>query len=563
MPMIARPSGGTGASSWDQVSGKPSTFPPETPIAQSDVAGLSDDLAGRLKLHATKYDPICVVSGFTVSLSSGDWVVSAGSCAIGGRLYAYGGETIATGALGDGDYRLTAALVDGAIAIQVAIEAHQLPLDTEIPIAYSVVSSGNATLVYDRRNMLVGPTQMPWDPQGIKDLLILTAGTYADAWCNDALGSRFDPYFALSQAWCFVPYCPAQVKDLCDLVLAMHNNLADVSKVPAAFGTATWLALHGTTHSGAGDPGAFTPAYWGWRVDDPGGTPVIVRSDAHDSMAALLVRCMVRLARLGGSYATWWDSNWSLLAEIVYYNLLLPLHNTGPGYATAPFQDKDVYANLLTGDNIEVWRALADLVAWVTAHGNGTQTSWIAAQSVATKRDQVRDAIAGFWDNVPGEDGLENLAWYYPVGGPRPANGHDTLYPATFPYMMALLYRAPLYHGAVDAVTLWNERTRRFQECVRVLDALAPYHGRSARFGNVYSYAAMFAAAYASIGLWERARDCLDFFVRHHLRDGQLRFANGADVGWALYAWDALHGAPDAMGRWFEGGFVAAPSYAA
>ena len=42
--------GGTGEAAWDEITGKPSTYPPTLPIAQSGVTNLTTDLAAKAPL---------------------------------------------------------------------------------------------------------------------------------------------------------------------------------------------------------------------------------------------------------------------------------------------------------------------------------------------------------------------------------------------------------------------------------------------------------------------------------------------------------------------------------
>lgn len=44
------PSGGGGSTAWDDITGKPATFPPTVPIAQADITGLTTDLAAKAPL---------------------------------------------------------------------------------------------------------------------------------------------------------------------------------------------------------------------------------------------------------------------------------------------------------------------------------------------------------------------------------------------------------------------------------------------------------------------------------------------------------------------------------
>lgn len=57
--MSYNPSGGGGSSSWTSITGKPSTFPPETPQAISHITGLQTALDG--KQAAGSYQPLATV----------------------------------------------------------------------------------------------------------------------------------------------------------------------------------------------------------------------------------------------------------------------------------------------------------------------------------------------------------------------------------------------------------------------------------------------------------------------------------------------------------------------
>lgn len=529
-------------------------------LVSGTSASVQRALDGGYELHKRLgFDPVGVVSGLlpaangsglTVTVSAGSYVDESGELrAVAQGTVDFTGQT-------NGDYIIK--INDGALSYSSATGA--LPAAGDLPLAYATKNTASVTPVYDVRNMIVGggaTSRMPWATTPYKDLCVVSSGTYQNAWKNDMIG-RFDPYFALLGAWAFVDDEPAEVQALCDRVLAMWNNVADTSKIPAAYGTTTWLSLHGTTHAGAGDPGSFTPAYWPWRVnpsdyyDFEGSSYTPVRADSHDSYAAVLVRTMVRLARLGGSYATWWDTNFAVLKEIVYYNLLLPMQNVGGGYMTSVFQDKDVYAYCLTGDNCEVWRALADLCAWVTTHAVGAQTTWLSTNSVTTARDNVANGIHSAW-NYDADPANEYLNWFYEIGVGWGGNDHSRFYPEMWAYLMPILFRAPLYTAAVDDRTLLMERLRRMQVSLNALGENAPYAGRSARYGGVYNYSAMFAAMYASAGLYDESRSCVEFWKRNQLRDGAYNWLNIADIGWIKYADDCVAGNPDAMGPWFEG----------
>lgn len=539
-----------GVSSWNDLTDKPSTFAPSSHThPQSQVTAVEADLAGRFDLiQAHGLDPVCLVSGGGESHTGLELTVESGVYLDEDGTRTSFAETVLdfTGQA-NGEYIVSVA--GGTVAY--AVWTGQLPAAGELPLYW--VTKGTSTLssVVETANLLVTPGtsgRTAFTPGPFRDLVKISSGTYQNGIKFDPVaGAQWDPYFGLPLAWACAERDPEFGQLCCERCLSMWNNVADVSKVPAAYGTTTWLALHGTTHAGAGDPGGFNPSYWPWRVTTPEGTPVIVRADSHDSYAAWLVIAMVRLGRAD---TTWWDANFAVLKEIVYYNLLLPMQNVGGGYLTSVFQDTAVYGYCLTGDNCEVWRALTELSNWIAEHANGTQTTWATTNNLAAAITNVANGLHSAWDASDPAD--QFLNWFYEIGVGWGGNDHDRFYPELWVYLMPLLFRAPLYQGAVDALTKWNARMERITVCLDRIAANAPYAGRSGRYNTVFGYSAMWAAAFASIGMFDESRRCSEHWTRHHLRDGTFRYAGSFDVAWILYAMDCVSGIrPDAMGEWF------------
>lgn len=533
---------------YSQVSG-PVAGGVALPIAQANVTALEADLAGRFDLiQAHGLDPVCLVSGCEGSAVGLVLTVTAGVYLDEDGTRRTTAETVIdfTGLTNGTEHLVVAS--GGTVAREAW--SGQLPGAGDLPLFW--ITKGASTLtVVETANRLVTPGtsgRTAFTPGPFRELVTIQSGTFADGIKYDQVaGAQWDPYFGLPFAWANAERDPAMGQACCELVLAMWNNVADTSKVPVAFGTDTWLSLMGTTHAGAGDPGGFTPAYWPYRVTTPEGTPVIVRADSHDSYAAWLVLTMVRLGRAD---TTWWDAQFAVLKEIVYYNLLLPMQNVTGGYLTSVFQDKDVYNFCLVGDNCEVWRALVELSNWIAEHANGTQTTWATTNNLATAITNVGNGIHTAWDATDPDD--QFLHWFFEIGVGFGGNDHSRFYPELWVYLMPLLFRVPLYQGAVDALTKWNERMARIRICLDRIAANAPFAGRSGRYNTVFSYAAMFAAAFASCGLFAEASACVDFWTKHHLRDGTFRYAGSFDVAWILFAQDCVSGSnPDAMGEWF------------
>lgn len=544
-----------GVSSWNDLTDKPSTFAPSSHThPQSQVTAVEADLAGRFDLiEGSGRDPVGVVSGLGYSAAGTVLTVEAGTYTDStGRLVTVAEDDLDFSGETNGSEWYV--MVEAGVLTYEAWTSH-LPDADQLPL-YWVTKGASSLTVVDVANRIVRPQtegRTPFAPIPYKDLLKVASGAYANGWKKDPIGTM-DGYFSLPLAWALAERETADAKLCCERFLSMWNNVADASKVPVAYGTDTWLALHGTTHAGAGDPGGFTPAYWPWRAtpadfyDFEGSAKTISRADSHDSYAAWLVKAMVRIGRVD---TAWWDSNFAVLKEVVYYNLLLPLQNVGGGYLTSVFQDKDVYAYCLVGDNCEVWRALADLCAWITEHANGTQTTWLSTNNVATARDNIANGIHSAWHS-DADPANEYLHWYYEIGVGFGGNDHSRYYPEMWVYLMPLVFRAPLYSAAVNARTLFNERMRRIQVCLDKVAQNAPYAGRTGRYGGVFPYEAMWAAAFASIGLFDEARECVASFKRNRLRDGAYNYVSAFDVAWIVYAEDCIGGVrPDAMGEWF------------
>ncbi|MCW5943307.1 MAG: hypothetical protein KIS66_13830 [Fimbriimonadaceae bacterium] len=562
-----------GASSWDAITGKPATYPPTLPIATEGVAGLADalagkaasshthlqsqvtaleaDLAGRFRLHlAQGRDPVALVSGcgasatgLTVTVTEGAYVDEDGT------LVSVPETALDLAGEADGDYLV---LVHGG-TVGYEPWAQQLPQPEDLPLYVATKSGGAVATLYGCANRLTTPSSLgrtPFLGKPYVRLCKVASGNYANAIRTDKVGGH-DPYFEMLGLWSLADREPAMVQAALDRALSMFNT---TTVVPAAYvtggGSKTFQDVYGVART--------AEARWFWRsrsadpYDDAYPSPwTIVAPDSCDSYAAVLIRTAVRLARRGGAYAAWWDANWAALSDILYYNVLIPMANTGGGYLTRVFQTESVYPYCLVGDNCEVLRGLLDFSNWVTAHGNGTQTAWLTTNAVAGAIENLKNGLDDAWDG----DG-DFLNWFYRIAAPNAGwggNDHLTFYPEIWVYLMPLLFRVPLYNGSADAKTLHNERMRRMRVCLDRIAAHAPWAGRSGRYGGVFPYAAMFAAAFASAGMVGEARRCLEFFLEHHVRDGDLVFATVADVGWALYAQDCLSGAnPDAMGEWFE-----------
>lgn len=556
MPLVPRPGGGSpgavGSVDWDGVQDKPEEFPPEAHAhAQGDVSGLTADLSGRYDLaQAVGVDPVCVVSGFGATTDGLELTVAAGTYVDEtGRTRSVAEAVLDFTGQANGDY--VVSVQDGAVGF--ASWLLQLPAADELPLFWVVKATSSLTVV-ETANRLVLPGSEGRTPLAVGPFVSLAtigSGTYANGIKVDHVaGASLDPYFGLPLAWSLAERDTARAKAMVERCLSMWNNVANVAQVPAAYGSTTWQTLHGTTHTGAGDPGGFNPSYWPWRATDPEGTPGIARADSHDSYAAWLVLAAVRIGRVDGA---WWDTQWAVLKEIVYYNLVLPLHNVGGGYLTGVFQDSAVYPYCLVGDNCEVWRALAELCRWVTEHNDSGQATWIASNNVDDARDNVGLGLHASW-NYDEDPSAEYLNWFYDLTlSEWSGNDHSRYYPEMWVYLMPLLFRAPLYTAAVDARTLFNERVRRFSVCLDRVAEHSPYAGRSGRYNTVFGYSAMWAAAFASIGMFDESRRCSEHWRRQHLQSGQYRYAGSFDLAWILYADDVVGGArPDAMGEWFE-----------
>jgi hypothetical protein len=124
--------------------------------------------------------------------------------------------------------------------------------------------------------------------------------------------------------------------------------------------------------------------------------PVLFQdSDSDDSYAATFISLAVTYARVSGDRA-WFIANLPVIRDVAARNLI---HNRSPRGLTYNYQDPTKGRVAYLQDNTEVYRALADLAAYLASIGNNAEARTYATEAATTLRgiQTLFDASTSTW----------------------------------------------------------------------------------------------------------------------------------------------------------------------